>query len=94
LAKSAPQQPDLLNVSADVESIAGMSFEQALKMLEDIVRRLEGGNSDLETAMSDYVHGTALKDHCQKKLAEAKLKVEAIIKTAEGALAADRLEMS
>jgi len=84
VAKSSASQSSLPLSSAEAEGIAAMSFEQALKALEDIVRRLESGSGDLEAALGDYARGTALKEHCQEKLAEARLKVEAIMKTADG----------
>ncbi len=68
------------------DDIAAMSFEQALKELEVIVRKLEGGQGELEHAIADYARGTALKDHCQKKLADAKMKVEKIVQMADGTL--------
>jgi exodeoxyribonuclease VII small subunit len=68
------------------EDITSMSFEQALAELEAIVRKLEGGQGELDNAIADYARGSALKDHCQKKLADAKMKVEKIMKTADGTL--------
>jgi exodeoxyribonuclease VII small subunit len=62
------------------------SFEQALKELEAIVRKLENGSGDLEASINDYVRGTQLKDFCQKKLADARLRVETILKSQDGAL--------
>lgn len=64
------------------------SFEEALKELESIVRKLEGGSGDLETSINDYVRGTELKAFCQKKLEDARLKVEKIIETQQGAATA------
>ena len=55
-----------------------LSFEQAMKELEDIVRRLESGQVKLDEAVSAYERGAALKAHCESKLAEAKTKVEKI----------------
>lgn len=60
-----------------------LSFEAALKELEAIVRKLEGSSGDLEASINDYVRGTELKKYCQQKLADARLKVESILK-AEG----------
>lgn len=74
------------------QDIAPLSFEQALKELEAIVRKLESGQGELESAIADYERGTALKDHCQKKLAAAKMKVEKIIQSADGRLAAKPLD--
>jgi len=62
------------------------SFEQALKELEAIVRKLESGSGDLEASINDYVRGTELKAYCQEKLKDAKLKVESILKTQDGAI--------
>lgn len=67
--------------------ITSMSFEQALRELEAIVRKLETGQGELESSIQDYERGTLLKGHCQKKLADAKMKVEKIINTADGKLA-------
>ena len=64
--------------------LSALSFEAAIKELETIVRGLEAGNADLDKAIQDYQRGTALKDHCLSKLAEAKLKVEQIQLKADG----------
>lgn len=69
-----------------------MSFEQALKELESIVRKLESGSGDLEASINDYVRGTQLKEYCQKKLEDARLRVESILKTQGGTLAKQPLD--
>jgi len=63
--------------------IAALSFEQGIKELEGIVKRLESGSGDLEQAIADYTRGAQLREHCQKKLEEAKLKVEKIVKNGD-----------
>lgn len=68
-------------------NIETMSFEQALRELETIVRKLETGQGELESSIRDYERGTLLKNHCQKKLSDAKMKVEKIISAADGKLA-------
>jgi exodeoxyribonuclease VII small subunit len=60
------------------DEIARMGFEEAMKELEDIVRRLEGGQVKLDDAVKAYERGAALKRHCEAKLADAKMKVEKI----------------
>lgn len=60
------------------DDIAGMSFEDALSELETIVRQLEAGDSKLEDSIAAYERGAALKKHCEKKLSEAKAKVDKI----------------
>lgn len=66
-----------------------VSFEAALKELETIVRKLESGSGDLDASINDYVRGTELKTFCEKKLKDARLKVEKIVKTQDGALATE-----
>jgi len=55
-----------------------MSFEDALKELEQIVERLERGEVSLDDAVSAYERGALLKQQCQQRLDEARLKVEQI----------------
>lgn len=69
-----------------------LGFEDALKELEGIVRKLEGGNLDLDTSIEQYKRGSLLKQHCEKKLAEAKLKVEKIMKNPDGSLTTEESE--
>lgn len=66
--------------------IAEMSFEDALSELETIVKKLENGQSSLDSSIEDYTRGTQLKAHCEKKLKEATLKVEKIVQNADGSL--------
>jgi exodeoxyribonuclease VII small subunit len=73
------------NLSQPVEQL---SFEEALKELETIVKKLEAGHGTLEAAIQYYERGNSLKAHCEKKLREARLKVDKIIKDANGALQA------
>ena len=55
-----------------------MSFEDAMKELEAVVGKLESGDVPLEDSIRLYERGAALKEHCQKKLAEAEEKVAKI----------------
>jgi len=58
--------------------VSALSFEAALSELEEIVRQLETGKSSLEDAIGAYERGAELKSHCEKKLTEAKTRVEKI----------------
>lgn len=60
------------------DDIARMSFEDALEELEGIVSELEDGRIKLDRAIAAYERGAKLKAHCEKKLAEARAKVEKI----------------
>jgi exodeoxyribonuclease VII small subunit len=66
------------------KKVADMSFEEAMKELEDVVAKLESGNVPLEDSIRFYERGAALKDHCQKKLQEAEEKVAQISLDADG----------
>ena len=58
--------------------IRTMTFEKALEDLEEIVRRLEGGEVSLEESIATYTRGTQLKRHCEAKLEAAREQVERI----------------
>ena len=68
----------------EMSDIDGMSFEDALEELEEIVRTLEGGKGKLEDSITAYERGAKLKAHCEKKLKEAQAKVEKIALDADG----------
>ena len=55
-----------------------LTFEDAMKELELLVDSLDKGDISLDEAIAAYDRGSQLKDHCQKKLNEAKMKVETI----------------
>ena len=75
---------------ADVPAdIAAMSFEEALAELEQIVRRLEGGQVKLDEAILSYERGALLKRHCEKKLNEAQQRVDRIVIGADSVLTAE-----
>lgn len=59
-------------------AVEKMNFEDAMKELEAVVGKLESGDVPLEDSIKLYERGAALKEHCQKKLAEAEEKVAKI----------------
>ena len=69
----------------DQPDIAGLSFEQALAELEQIVAQLESGQAPLEQSIQMYGRGALLKAHCEARLAEARLRVEQIVMGPQGA---------
>ena len=69
--------------------IAMMSFEDALAELEQIVRRLEGGQVKLDEAILFYERGAQLKGHCERKLNEAQQRVDRIVIGPDGAVIAE-----
>ena len=58
--------------------VQGLSFEAALKQLEEIVTKLERGDVPLEESIAIYERGEALKKHCEALLARAEERVEKI----------------
>ena len=69
--------------------IEELSFEEALNELQEIVRGIESGKDDLEKVISSYERGNALKAHCEKKLKEAKLRIEKIVENSDGSVATE-----
>ena len=67
--------------SAEIETL---TFEQALAELEGIVKALESGQGALEASVAAYQRGAALRAHCERKLAEAEQKVQAIVEGPSG----------
>ncbi|MEI2805823.1 MAG: exodeoxyribonuclease VII small subunit [Albidovulum sp.] len=68
-----------------MNDIEGLSFEDAMKKLEAVVRDLESGNVELEKSIALYEEGARLKAHCEKKLKEAEEKVARITLGPDGA---------
>ncbi len=60
------------------KQIDTLSFEDAMGELETIVRNLETGNTKLDESITAYERGVALKKHCEKRLNDARLKIEKI----------------
>ena len=58
-----------------------LTFEEAMQELEKLVDSLDKGDVSLDEAIAAYDRGSQLKDYCQKKLYEAKMKVETIQST-------------
>lgn len=61
-----------------------MTFEQAMGRLEEIVTELDRGDLALEEALQLFQEGTALREICERKLAEAEATVEELLQTAAG----------
>ncbi|MGQ3486229.1 exodeoxyribonuclease VII small subunit [Roseovarius pacificus] len=61
-----------------------MSFEQAMKELEQVVGQLERGDVALEDSIRLYERGAELKKRCETKLKEAEEKVAAITLDGDG----------
>jgi len=64
--------------------IDDLSFEDALKRLEEIVRQLESGEAKLDDAIRLYEEGTRLRQKCTERLDAAQARIEAIRLDSDG----------
>jgi exodeoxyribonuclease VII small subunit len=64
--------------------VATMSFEEALRALEEIVRKLESGEVPLDETITLYERGEDLRKHCQARLDAAQARIEKIVTGADG----------
>ena len=65
-------------MSDQIENITELSFEAALKRLEEIVRRLESGDASLDESIELYGEGDKLRQQCEARLQAAQAKIEKI----------------
>jgi exodeoxyribonuclease VII small subunit len=65
-------------MSEQSEAIAQLSFEAALKRLEEIVRKLESGEAPLDESIELYEEGERLKQQCETRLKAAQARIEKI----------------
>ena len=66
------------------DSIAELSFEDALKRLEAIVQQLESGDVPLEESIRLYQEGDRLRTQCEQRLKTAQAKIDQIQLGADG----------
>ena len=59
-------------------------FEDAMRELEDIVKRLESGDLPLEESLKIFEKGVALSRYCFGKLEEAEKRVSILVKDEGG----------
>lgn len=62
----------------DDQAIGELSFEAALKRLEEIVRKLESGEASLDESIALYGEGDRLRQQCEARLQAAKARIEKI----------------
>ena len=60
------------------------TFEENLAQLEELVRKLEAGNLDLDESLKIYEDAIVLREKCRKFLEESERKVEKLMETANG----------
>ena len=65
------------------KKVSKLSFEEAATRLEEIVETLSSEKVDLNSMIELYEEGNALREHCQKMLDEAKMKIEIVGKKSD-----------
>ena len=63
---------------------AAPDFETALKRLEEIVKKLEGGDLSLDSSLELFEEGIQLSRLCHTKLGQAERRVEILLKDNAG----------
>lgn len=66
------------------DDTSNLNFEDALRRLEDIVRKLESGDVPLDQSIALYEQGEKLRGLCQKRLEDAQAKIEKITLDRDG----------
>lgn len=61
-----------------------MTFEQALKSLEEAVERLEKGQVPLDEALDSFEAGVQSANLCRKKLQAVEARIETLTKNRDG----------
>jgi len=74
------------------KSIEKMTFEDALSELTSLVKKLDSDQENLSDAIDAFERGIELKNYCEKKLHEARLKVEKIVTSSNGVITTEILE--
>lgn len=62
----------------------GMSFEEALRQLEDILAMLESGELELEQSLRLFQSGMELSIYCQQLLKDAEGRIQQLTQKPDG----------
>ncbi len=60
-----------------------LSYEEAFEKLQNIVQLLEEGKVSLDQSIKYYEQGIILKNHCEKKLKNAEVKIKNVLNKSE-----------
>ncbi|MBO4934445.1 MAG: exodeoxyribonuclease VII small subunit [Clostridia bacterium] len=64
--------------------MSDISFETAIKQLDDIVRSLENGDIPLDEALALFEKGVKLTEVCTAKLNAAEKQIKLLVKDGDG----------
>ena len=68
--------------------VAKDKFEEALKRLEELVKRMEAGDLTLDESLKAFEEGIRLIRFCTRKLDETERRVEILLRDEQGETAA------
>jgi exodeoxyribonuclease VII small subunit len=66
------------NEGIELEKDSDLSFEDALTRLEEIIHRMESGDSPLESLVKNYQSGVNLLKICRAKIELAEMKIKEV----------------
>ena len=69
--------------------MADLTFEHALKRLEEIVEALETEDLDLDKSLQFFEEGVHLSRHCNQQLQAAEKRIDVLLSKADGVLEAE-----
>ena len=73
--------------------MAKLSYEKALKDLEDIFREIESGELPLEKSLKKFEDGVKLSRYCTKMLDEAEQKITILLKDEDGNISEEEMRI-
>lgn len=71
-----------------------ITFETAIRRLEEIVEILETGDRSLTESLALFEEGIKLARECSRQLTEAQGRIEALIKNPDGTISTEPFESS
>ena len=66
------------------KEVGSMGFEDAMDALEELVKKLEKGDLDLESSLKVYEQAVALRERCKAILEQSERRVQKLIDGPEG----------
>ncbi len=76
-------------MSLNEEEVGKMSFEDAITKLEELVKKLEEGNLDLDKSIDIYNEAILLRKRCRTILDSNERKVQKLMESADGVVKED-----
>ncbi|MBP8802649.1 MAG: exodeoxyribonuclease VII small subunit [Kiritimatiellae bacterium] len=80
-------------MAKNTEGQQTLSFEAALKRLEEIVERMEAGEVDLDTMIALFEEGQRLVKQCNSTLNDVEKRIEKIMDDGKGGVSVEPLDL-